>query len=212
MLDIFNKKCIFIGGGKVAYRKILATLDYGANIVVIDKTPCIELIDLIHNGQISWISRYYETGDLEGAFLAFIAVDNNDVICKISQDASNLAVLLNIANEQSLCDFVVPSKIVRDDLTIAVSTNGKSPFLSKIIRQDLEKLYNPYYGSFLDIMNDVRITAIDNMLSKEEKMDLYQDIMDSKIMKYIEVDDNKMINLILTNIIDKYTKGRNNVS
>ncbi|MCK7467652.1 MAG: hypothetical protein MZU91_05700 [Desulfosudis oleivorans] len=76
MLDIANKRCIVIGGGNVAYRKVKSLLNFNALVRVISNDLCPELQELKAENKIEWISRNYMIGDLTDSVLVFAATDS----------------------------------------------------------------------------------------------------------------------------------------
>lgn len=133
-LDIEEKKCVVVGGGRVAKRKIEGLLRAGANVVVISPNLDEELKKMV-----LWIEREYRDGDLDGAFIAIAATDNEEVNQMVYNEAEKKGILVNVVSSPYLCRFIVPSIIERDDFTIAISSGGKNPSLSKNIRLKLEE-------------------------------------------------------------------------
>lgn len=133
-LDIEGKKCVVIGGGNVAKRKIKGLLRAKANVVVISPDLDNEL-----KNRVLWIGREYKDGDLEDAFIAIAATNNKEVNQMVYNEAEMKGILVNIVDNPDLCRFIVPSIIKRDDFTIAISSGGKDPSLSKKIRLTLEE-------------------------------------------------------------------------
>ncbi|MEW6481496.1 MAG: bifunctional precorrin-2 dehydrogenase/sirohydrochlorin ferrochelatase [bacterium] len=133
-LDIEGKRCVVVGGGKVAKRKIERLLEARADVVVI--SPDLE------EGlkeRVLWIKREYKNGDLEGAFIAIAATNDKQINQMVYNEAEKMGILINVVDKPKLCRFIVPSLIQRDDVTIAISTEGKDPSLAKEIRIKIEK-------------------------------------------------------------------------
>ncbi|MEW6007832.1 MAG: bifunctional precorrin-2 dehydrogenase/sirohydrochlorin ferrochelatase [bacterium] len=133
-LDIEGKRCVVVGGGKVAKRKIERLLEARADVVVI--SPDLEEG---LKGKVLWIERGYKNGDLEGAFIAISATNNSKINQMVYNEAEKMGILINVVDKPKLCRFIVPSLIQRDDVTIAISTGGKDPSLAKEIRIKIEK-------------------------------------------------------------------------
>jgi siroheme synthase-like protein len=136
-INIRGKKCVVVGGGKVAFRKIKALLECGAEVTVVSPSINPELNDLIKKRRIDHISREYEPEDLKDTFMIIAATDSAETNLKIALGARNQRILVNIANNLDQSDFIIPSSFRRGDLTIAVSTAGMSPALTKKIRTRL---------------------------------------------------------------------------
>lgn len=155
-LDIRNKPCVVIGGGDVAERKVVSLLSAGARVTVVSPDFTVNLAGMGEDGKILLIKRPYQEGDLKGAFLAYAATDDEEINKRISLEAEAKGVLLNVVDEPEMCDFIVPSVVERGALSIAISTGGASPALSKRLRMEMEERYGEEYSVFLEIMAAIR--------------------------------------------------------
>jgi siroheme synthase-like protein len=155
-LKISRKKCVVVGGGRVALRKVRALLEHGASVEVISPDPCPELIGLAERGQICILHRHYRPGDLRKAFVAIAATDNSALNRQVVKEAKDKAVLVNVVDDLENSDFIVPSYVRRGALTIAVSTAGRSPALARKIRTKLEKELGDEYASLVRLIGEVR--------------------------------------------------------
>jgi precorrin-2 dehydrogenase/sirohydrochlorin ferrochelatase len=155
-LKIKGKKCVVVGGGEVARRKVRALLEYGASVEVISPEPCRELNKLVEMGKIKLLPRHYQPGDLQGAFLAIAATDDSQINRQVVKEAQDKAVLVNVADDAEDSDFILPSYLRRGALTIAVSTAGISPALARKIRTRLEKDFGDEYAALVNLVGEVR--------------------------------------------------------
>ncbi len=155
-LNIKGKKCVVVGGGQVALRKVRALLEHRANVEVISPDLCPELIKLAEDEQIRVSRRWYQAGDLQKAFVTIAATDDSDINLKIAAEARSKAVLINVVDDAENSDFILPSYMRRGDVAIAVSTGGASPALARKIRTRLEKDFGDEYASLAVLINEVR--------------------------------------------------------
>ena len=148
-LMLQGRKCVVVGAGDVGERKIDGLLESGADVVVIgpDATPGVRAY--ARDGRIVWVDRPYATGDLDGAFLAIAATDDREVNKRVAEEASDRRVLLNVVDDPALCTFTAPALLKRGDLTVAISTNGKSPAMARKVREDLEAHFPDNYGDLV---------------------------------------------------------------
>lgn len=155
-LKVSGRRCVVVGGGQVALRKVKTLLEQGAGVVVISPDICPELIELAEAGQIEALCRSYRTGDLKDAFIAIAATDDNETNLQVVKEARDRVVLVNVVDDAENSDFIVPSYLRRGDVTIAVSTAGRSPALARKIRTRLEKDFGDEYSSIALLMDEVR--------------------------------------------------------
>lgn len=125
-----NKLCIVVGGGKVAERKVQSLLECGALVKVIALSFTATLKSMAPQKQLRLINKGFDDTDLEQAFLVISATDNEELNQRISDICHRRNILVNVVDDPQKCSFYVPAVLKRGDLTIAISTNGKSPVLA----------------------------------------------------------------------------------
>lgn len=155
-LNLDGKKCVVFGGGEVALRKVKMLRDFGAEVTVISPALCPGLVTLAGSRVINALRRAYRPGDLNNAFVVIAATDEKDVNAAIASEARELGVLVNIINAPEVCDFIVPAYVRRGDVTIAVSTAGRSPALARHIRGRLEREFGEEYAALAQLIGEVR--------------------------------------------------------
>ena len=181
-LNLKGKKTVVIGGGKIAERKILALLKTGARITVISPEITKRIAREKLRGSLKHIPRQYRKGDVKNTFLVIAATDSEEINQKVSEDAT---CLVNVVDTPSLCNFIVPSVLQRDPLTIAVSTGGISPALSKSIRQELEKLYGPEFAEYLQLLEKIRKKAMRDIRDKRKRTEFLKSLASAKVTKML---------------------------
>lgn len=155
-LNLQDRRCVVIGGGKVALRKIKVLLDCGAKVTMISPEPHPEIVKLSKRKVIRLIQRDYRKEDLNDAVVAFACTDVKETNRRVAKDSKKLRVPVNVTDDPCLSEFIIPSFFRRGDLTIAVSTAGVSPALAKKIRKNLEKNLGKEYASLVSLIGEVR--------------------------------------------------------
>ncbi|MDT8317581.1 MAG: bifunctional precorrin-2 dehydrogenase/sirohydrochlorin ferrochelatase [bacterium] len=184
-VDIQNKSCVLIGGGNVAYRKAVSLLKAGANIKLIAPEINEGVSKLVDDKSINWIKRCYEPGDLDGAALAIVAVDDPAVGEKVSEEAAKLNILINVADIPEQCTFTLSSCIERGDLLVTISTGGRCPAFSRHMRLKLEEIIDDSYGELLDLLGDAREKLLKAGISSDNCRDSLNKIIDSDIISFL---------------------------
>ncbi|OGL43070.1 MAG: hypothetical protein A2W05_07565 [Candidatus Schekmanbacteria bacterium RBG_16_38_10] len=176
-LNIKNKMCIVIGGGKVAERKILSLLDCKADVTVISPRVTRPIKKLFNESKISILKRYFKKEDLKEAFLVVAATDNSRINHKIFQEANKRKILINVVDSPELCDFIMPSLIRRGNLLITISTGGKAPALSKKLRIMLEEIIGKEYEEILYKLSDLRNKLKAKVLSQKKRKEILEKVI-----------------------------------
>jgi len=156
-LNLKRKKCLVVGGGKVACRKVETLLEFGPELItVVSPSACAELQDLFRADRAVFKQRSYLANDLDGIFIVIVATDDPAVNAQVSQDARSRGVLVNVADDAGLSDFILPSHFRRGGLIVAVSTSGRSPALARKIKEKLSLEIDETYAELMELVSRVR--------------------------------------------------------
>ncbi|MCY4527431.1 MAG: bifunctional precorrin-2 dehydrogenase/sirohydrochlorin ferrochelatase [Chloroflexi bacterium] len=137
-LDLRERRVVVIGGGAMGEEKVTRLLPYEAKVVVVAPDVTDEVSELADDGKIEWVRRPYQSGDLDGAFVAIVADTSDDAVNQaVSEEARERNVPLNVADVTHLCTWITPSVARRGDVIVATSTGGASPALARRFREIL---------------------------------------------------------------------------
>jgi precorrin-2 dehydrogenase len=183
MLDIRGRLAIVVGGDRVAAEKAAALSASGAQVYVMSQEFCNELL-LLQNEQrsVTLHHKAYEPGDLAGAFVVIAASSDPQLIQAIWAETQERGQLVNIVDVPEYCTFIMPSVLRREQLTIAVSTEGASPSLAKRIRHSLEEIFPPAYGPYLRLAALARTYLRKNGVFYDRRDDFFSDFFTSDVL------------------------------
>ena len=200
-LDIRNRNCLVVGGGEVGTRKVNTLMACGAKVTVISPVISPQLTTLCDQGQIVAKSRTYRHTDLDGMFLVISATDDDALNRSISREAEHRQMLCNIADQPDKCNFILPSIINRDDLTIAISTAGQSPAFAKHLRQQLSTQFGPEYGRFLALMGAIRQHLLSREHAPEAHKPLFEALIKEGLLDLIRENRTDAIDVLLVRVL-----------
>ncbi len=185
-IDLTNKKCLVIGGGKVAERKIDNLLEYGCLIRVV--SPQVEKNIQIWADQnlIQLYRREFQEQDIADSFMVFVATDNNRINEKVSKMCRERGIMVNAVDDPPHCDFYIPSIVRRNSLVLAISTGGKSPAFARRLRSELEEIITPEYGEFVDILGEQRELIKDRIKDIEIRKKIFEELVYSDIIDLLK--------------------------
>lgn len=206
-LDIKGRNCVVIGGGRVAERKVNGVLACDGLVTVISPELTENLHNLLESERITWRPRPYQRGDIKGAFMVISATDDPTVQEEVYLEAEKYNILLNVADVPSRCNFILPALAKRGDLTIAISTAGKSPALAKKLRRELQEKYGREYEALVEIMGLIRPIILAKGLSQKENEAIFNHILATDITTKIITSDTQGIESILTKAYGKEIEG-----
>lgn len=188
-LNLIARKCLVVGGGSVAERKIFSLVENGAEVYVISPSITYKLKDLVNKNQIVYCCREYCSDDLENVFLCIGATDNVEVNARVASDCNKRNIICNIIDDPTASTFIVPSIVRQGDLAIAISTGGKSPMFTRRLKEKLEKEFGPEYGKYLNLMGELREEIINNIPDSQKRYQLFRNLVDSDILKLMREGD-----------------------
>ena len=184
-LNLEEKHCVVIGGGKVAERKISGLIPSPCQITVISARITERLHHWVNGKRLTWRCKCYETGDLQGAFLVFAATNDPEVQAAIAREAKSAGALINVADAPAACDFHVPAVLNRGDLQITVSTHGKSPAVAALVKQHLSGWIGPEYAALTVLAGLVREQVLLRQESDEARRLIFQKIFNNDLLHWL---------------------------
>jgi siroheme synthase-like protein len=135
-LDLKDRPVLVVGAGKVALRKTKGLVEAGARVTVVapEWEPEFETIP------VRIVARRFRASDLAGCTLVFAATDDRLTNHRIGIASKGKGIFANIADSAEECGFIVPARVQRGSVQVAVSTGGESPRLSAELRRKLEDI------------------------------------------------------------------------
>jgi precorrin-2 dehydrogenase/sirohydrochlorin ferrochelatase len=177
-MNMNHLKVLVVGGGYIATEKLEKLLDFTTEISVIALRVDEEVQVLIDMHGLTLVKRAYHKGDIEGFDIVIVATDTVDLHKEIYEESRESRILVNSVDNTEYCDFIFPSYVKKENLTIAFSTGGASPAFAKQIRQHFEKIIPDSVGAFLQKMKELRST----MPKGKERMKYF----DALVEKYFK--------------------------
>ena len=157
-LDIGGKRCLVVGGGKVALQKAQEVLRCGAEVKVVALSICDELGELADDSanSLELSRRAYEPSDLQGCLIAIAATGDPEVNRRVFQDGQQQGVLVNSADDPQNCHFTLPARVRKGDLLVTISTAGRSPAMASWLRRQIEAYLDEDTQQMLEVVAEVR--------------------------------------------------------
>jgi siroheme synthase-like protein len=182
LVNLDNARCVVVGGGRIAARKVTALIEAGACPVVISPALCEPLRCQAQRGEVQVIERSYRPGDLRGARFAIAATDDPAVNEAVWREAESLGCLVNVVDDPAHCTFYVPAIVRRGELTISISTGGNSPALARRLREALEAQFDAGYEPFLSLLGELRPLVQERITESARRKALWTALLDSEIL------------------------------
>lgn len=185
LVNLAHTRCVVIGGGEVAARKVAALREAGARPTVISPALCERLQRQAVAGEIDVVEREYRPGDLDGVRLVIAATDDPQTNEAVWQEAQAAGCLVNVVDDPPRCNFYVPATVRRGALTLSISTGGNSPLLARRIRETLEAQFDPAYGPYLDLLGELRAGIGQEISDPARRRALWESLLASDILELL---------------------------
>lgn len=183
-LNLSGKKCIVVGGGAVAQRKVMALLEETALVTVVSPALCSQLVAQQHRFQ--WIASTFSPHCLENCFLVIAATNQRDVNHAVAEVCHKRGILVNVIDSREESSFTVNAAVHRGDFLLAVSTNGISPAFSKKIREQLEEEFGEEYAVLMEILRGARQKAMVTIVNERKRRAFLQNLVQMDLIYLLQ--------------------------
>jgi siroheme synthase-like protein len=139
-VDLNNKEILVYGGGKIASRRILSLLDFGANIKVISPNCANEISELANQNKLTHEKRCYMVGEIHMPYLVLAATNDPIVNHQIYSECKEKGILVNVASDQTKSDFFFPGLVIEKPIVIGITASGKDHMKVKTITERIKEM------------------------------------------------------------------------
>ena len=183
-LDLRDRRCLVVGGGSIAERKVTGLLEAGARVLVVSPSLSAGLDTLVRAGTIQHRPRRFRRVDARRCTVVVAATGVTGTDDAVAAAARAARALVNVVDRPSSCDFILPSVLRRGDLQIAVSTGGRSPALAREIRRRLEGEFGDDYAGLVARVGAARARLRRRPLTSGARMQAADDLAIRSLADY----------------------------
>lgn len=183
--NLRGARCVLVGAGEVAARKLRLLLSSGAAVEVIAPAACVEIKTLAKAGEISLVSRRYRAGDLDEAVLVVAATNDPAVNKQVAEQARDQHTPINVVDNPELSTVIFPSIVDRSPVQIAIGTNGTAPVLARMLRTQLESLFPVGVGKLAQLAGRARHTVKQTISSETGRKAFWEKIFNGQVAELV---------------------------
>ena len=185
-IETTGKKCLIVGGGKVATRKLIPILKAKMKVTLISPEVIEEIeLNFHKNKNLKIIKRKFKPEDIEDQFLIIAATNEKTTNKKIAKLSKDNNILVNMAEDSLSGNTLIPSVVDRDPIKIAVSSGAASPILTRLVKTRLETVIPYSFSKLADIMMEYRDAVKKNFLKISDRRKFWEVFLDGPISEMV---------------------------
>ena len=202
-VQLKNKKCLVIGGGRIALRKIEVLKDFEADITVIapEMIPQIRQIDKIRR-----IFRTFMEEDFKEAELVVAATNDPKVNSEISKICMQRKIPVNAVDQKEDCSFIFPSYVKEGEVVAAFSSGGQSPMITQYLKEKIKPNLTEELGQIAQILGSLRAFAKSGIATEQQRKEFYKELLQIGLKDIDSLEEQR-----INEIIQKYTKNQSEI-
>lgn len=181
MVDIGNRKCLVVGGGRIALHKVKILLGFGVHIRVIADAICPELCALHQEAgayTFELVQRQFQDSDIADMDFVVAATDDEELNYHISELCKQSKIPVNAVDMKEACSFIFPAMIQEKDLLIAISSGGQSPAAAAYVKQQIKRQIPAYYGDMIENLGGYRDYILKHVDTAENRKKVFNKLLE----------------------------------
>lgn len=178
-LDVRGYPVLVLGGDEEAAEKSQRLLESGARVTVVAPTLHETLKQLAASAKVVHRGRHFRETDLESAILVMNTIRGDKEFSRmLFAKAREKKFLLWSVDFPEASTVTMPAVVASGHARVAISTSGMAPALSGFMKEDLEKILDPEFASFVEWLGQLRDQAKANEPDAERRRTLLREALD----------------------------------
>ncbi len=207
LMRLKGRRCVVVGGGKVAARKVSGLLEAGAQVIVISPQFDESLITLAAQGRIEARQTAYTSGMLAELrpLLVFAATNSAEVNQQVVDEAHTLNILVDAVDNADNSDFTNMAVIRRGAITVGIATGGASPALTAQLKARVSAVIGEEYAVLARWLAELRPLVQQRVLSETERAAFWREVLDSAVLDALRGGDETGARAIIDRLWAEYS-------
>ena len=184
-LNLREQDCIIVGGGEVALRKAILLIRAKANLTLVSPQFVSQLQEFSKEGKCKLVQEEFTPEQLEGARIVIAATDNQMVNIRVANSANKKNLPVNVVDQPKLCSFIMPSIVDRSPVIVAISSSGRSPILTRKIKELNESLISNREGQLAELLGTYRGKVREKFPAFTERLKFWESLLESELSELV---------------------------
>lgn len=207
--NILNRRCVVIGGGEIALRKVNMLLRAQGDVTIYAPDLHAELQLLLDDKKICYIEEPFHPKQLESACLVIAATDDHSVNKAVSEASKRMNIPVNVVDTPALCTFTFGSIIDRSPVVIAISSEGNAPVLARYIRTKIETMLPATYGRIATIAGEFRDAVKTKFTTTAARRYFWEEVLQGPVVERVLSGQEQAARELLTELIANTDSTKN---
>jgi siroheme synthase-like protein len=207
LLRLEGRRCLVVGGGKVATHKVDGLLAASAQVMIISPTLHPTLTGYFQAEQIKWLSQPYSPDVYSQfqPFIVFAATNLPEVNQQVADGAKHRGILVNIVDSSTESDFSNMIAIRQPPITIGLATGGTSPALSKHLQLRLRYAIGAEYSVLAQWLGELRPVIKAKIESESKRKQFWDEVIASDTLSLLRDGDDETARALVQSLYRQFT-------
>ena len=184
-LNLQQQRCLVVGGGEVAARKLELLIKAGVDITVVAISLCQRVEALKSQYPLTIKLKAFTPDDLANAQLVVAATDNRELNAEIAANAKAIGLWVNVVDRPDLGNFIFPAIIDRSPLIAAVASGGASPVLTRLLRGKIESVIPSAFGKLADLADQFRPMVKEHIQNPAQRRIFWERVLQGPVAELV---------------------------
>jgi siroheme synthase-like protein len=189
-MDLVGRPCLVVGAGAVAARKARSLLDCGARVTVVGVSPAAACRALVRRGAVVR-DRRFRPSDVGRQALIIAATDDRTVNAAVSAAARSKGIPVNAVDDPAHCSFIVPAVLTRGEITVAISTGGRSPAAARLVKERISEVLGEEYAALVRLLGAHRGSMKNSVAGQGSRARTWKRMIDAGVLESLRCGDRK---------------------
>ncbi len=179
-MELKDRDCLVVGGGRVAWRKVKVLMDFGARVSVVAPEIISEIGEL---GPDQLLEREFLDDDVWGRILVVAATDDETLNQRISRLCQARSIPVNVVDQIQDCSFIIPAYVKRGEVVAAFSSGGQSPVMTQYLKAQIKPVMTEELGELAACLGSLRDVVHSSVQTETARKHLYEELLQLGLQK-----------------------------
>ncbi len=179
-MELKDRDCLVVGGGRVAWRKVKVLMDFGARVSVVAPEIISEIGEL---GPDQLLEREFLDDDVWGRILVVAATDDETLNQRISRLCQARSIPVNVVDQIQDCSFIFPAYVKRGEVVAAFSSGGQSPVMTQYLKAQIKPVMTEELGELAACLGSLRDVVHSSVQTETARKHLYEELLQLGLQK-----------------------------